>query len=176
VVVEARARNQRAAHTQRGKRNQKKPQRVEDRSQTTMLGRQEADGSFERWRPAPDKTPIAARTPLRFPVGTRVACAVKKHPGEKDPEQPKGFSWAPGTVVKHWFRERGWGPDEFAPYQVQLDAWDPAKVGGCLVTRTIPVAAWTILLSSLGWLAHTLYKENGVKTRFHFNPWTCQVK
>jgi hypothetical protein len=30
-------------------------------------------------------------------------------------------------VVANWWREPRWHPLEFAPYQVQLDAWDPSK-------------------------------------------------
>jgi hypothetical protein len=43
-----------------------------------------------------DPTPIAKRPPLRFPVGSRVACLMK-YPGDKDDEDTQIF--APGTVV-----------------------------------------------------------------------------
>jgi hypothetical protein len=59
-----------------------------------------------------------------------VKCKVD-NPGDTDDEDTRGtLVWAPGTVVQHWWRnEELWHPLEFAPYQVQLDAWDPAKVG-----------------------------------------------
>jgi hypothetical protein len=77
-------------------------------------------------RPPRDPTPVTQRPPPRFPVGSRVACVVK-NPGDAYDEDTQ--IWAPGTVVANWWREPRWHPLEFAPYQVQLDAWDPAKVG-----------------------------------------------
>ena len=64
----------------------------------------------------------SSSVPRRFPVGSRVVCNVRSRDG-------LGIQhWAPGTVIKHDHREPSWGPDrEAAPYQVQLDAWDPCK-------------------------------------------------
>ena len=44
---------------------------------------------------------------LRFVEGDRVVCNI----GE----------WAPGTIVKTWYREDTWPEGKWAPYQVQLD-------------------------------------------------------
>ena len=44
---------------------------------------------------------------LRFNEGDRVVCNI----GE----------WAPGYIVKRWYREDSWPEGKWAPYQVQLD-------------------------------------------------------
>mmetsp|Transcript_3653 Transcript_3653/g.13118 ORF Transcript_3653/g.13118 Transcript_3653/m.13118 type:complete len:384 (-) Transcript_3653:235-1386(-) len=44
---------------------------------------------------------------LRFPLGAEVECNVG--------------TWAAGTVVQHWYRQRDWPPGRFAAYQVKLN-------------------------------------------------------
>ena len=51
---------------------------------------------------------------LRFPVGTRVECNVRRG------------GWRKGRVVKHWYWEPGMPPGHFMPYQIELDS-------GCLI-------------------------------------------
>ena len=44
-------------------------------------------------------------------MGARVECRIGPHP-------VKG--WAPGRVVKQFYRESNWPPNMFAPYQIAL--------------------------------------------------------
>ena len=46
----------------------------------------------------------------RFEIGTAVECVMDDDGGR-----------ARGTVVDHFYREPGWPPAHWAPYQVQLD-------------------------------------------------------
>lgn len=48
------------------------------------------------------------KVPLRFPVGTRVQCRYEGN-------------WEPGTIMKHYYTQRSFGPNQCAPYQVHLD-------------------------------------------------------
>jgi hypothetical protein len=52
------------------------------------------------------------RPRMRFKVGDRVLCRV-------DPDPVTG--WAPGKVVKLWYREPLWPPNSWAPYKIELD-------------------------------------------------------
>jgi hypothetical protein len=62
-------------------------------------------GKKARWPPAPKLGP------LRFSVGDRVECRIGPHP-------VKG--WAPGRVVRLYYKETNWPPSMFAPYQIAL--------------------------------------------------------
>ena len=59
-------------------------------------------GENVEWPPA-DPPPDE---PLRFAIGERVRCCVGKN------------TWAPGVIIKAWYREPEWPPDAYAPYQV----------------------------------------------------------
>ena len=45
---------------------------------------------------------------LRFKIGDRVECNTAE-------------GWLPGVVNQTWYREEGWPPGQFAPYQIELD-------------------------------------------------------
>lgn len=62
-----------------------------------------AAGQEAEWPPRPT---------LRFEPGARVACRVGPHPVT---------GWAPGRVVKQFYREPSWPPNMCAPYQVILN-------------------------------------------------------
>jgi len=47
-------------------------------------------------------------TPLRFPIGSQVICQTSD-------------GWEAGTIVDHWYTQKGFPPGFFAPYQVQMD-------------------------------------------------------
>ncbi|CAK0835505.1 unnamed protein product [Prorocentrum cordatum] len=47
--------------------------------------------------------------PLRFPIGTQVLCQT-------------GEGWQLGTIVDHWYTQKGFPAGFFAPYQVRLDS------------------------------------------------------
>ncbi len=63
---------------------------------------------------------------LRFAVGTLVECRIG------------AGVWRRGVVTGHYFRERGWRPDQWAPYQVRLDGPEgelvlaPADLDTCI--------------------------------------------
>lgn len=65
-------------------------------------------GEDLEWPPLPEagEPPDVA---LRLAVGARVECRVG------------ATRWAAGTVIKQWYRERGWPTGHFAPYQIELD-------------------------------------------------------
>lgn len=65
-------------------------------------------GEDLEWPPLPEEGE-PPDIELRFEVGTRVECRVG------------ATKWAPGVVIKHWYREPGWPTNHFAPYQVELD-------------------------------------------------------
>lgn len=49
---------------------------------------------------------------LRFEHRSRVECRI-------GPDEVTG--WAPGTIIKLWYRDTDWPPGSFAPYQIELD-------------------------------------------------------
>ena len=59
-----------------------------------------------------DEAMLAQLPKLRFDVDSRVLCRIGEN-AETD--------WAPGTVIKLWYREPRWPRGSFAPYQVRLD-------------------------------------------------------
>eukprot|EP00980_Cylindrotheca_fusiformis_P014454 scaffold3857_cov127-Cylindrotheca_fusiformis.AAC.11 len=68
-------------------------------------------GEDAEWPPVVD--PSSMQMPeLRFDVGTKVFCRI-------GPDATK--DWAPGSVIKLWYRENNWPPGSFAPYQIKLD-------------------------------------------------------
>mmetsp|Transcript_30461 Transcript_30461/g.81946 ORF Transcript_30461/g.81946 Transcript_30461/m.81946 type:complete len:212 (+) Transcript_30461:81-716(+) len=65
-------------------------------------------GEEHKWPPLPDPGE-PPEVDLRFNIDDRVECRIGP------------TKWAPGTVIKHWYREAGWATGHFAPYQIQLD-------------------------------------------------------
>ena len=59
-----------------------------------------------------DEAMLAQLPKLRFDVDSRVLCRIGENV-ETD--------WAPGTVIKLWYREPRWPRGSYAPYQVRLD-------------------------------------------------------
>eukprot|EP01006_Ploeotia_vitrea_P068044 TRINITY_DN99634_c0_g1_i1.p1 TRINITY_DN99634_c0_g1~~TRINITY_DN99634_c0_g1_i1.p1 ORF type:complete len:214 (+),score=5.88 TRINITY_DN99634_c0_g1_i1:26-667(+) len=59
-------------------------------------------GEPAEWPPRPQ---------LRFNVDDRVACRIGPHPVT---------GWAPGRIIKLFYREPNWPPNMMAPYQVML--------------------------------------------------------
>lgn len=66
-----------------------------------------AAGKDTAWPPEPEAP--AGQVELRFGEATRVECCVGRD------------EWLAGAVVKLWYREPGFPPGFFAPYQVHLD-------------------------------------------------------
>ena len=69
---------------------------------TTDVLKKWAAGEEAEWPPRPK---------LRFEVNARVACRVGPHPVT---------GWAPGRIVRQFYREPNWPPNMLAPYQVML--------------------------------------------------------
>jgi hypothetical protein len=67
-----------------------------------------ARGEDLEWPPLPESGE-PPEVELRFDVGMRVECRVGQN------------QWAPGVVIKLWYREPGWPTNHFAPYQIELD-------------------------------------------------------
>ena len=63
------------------------------------------DGKRCRWPPPPKIEEV------RFKIGDRVECRIGAHP-------VKG--WAPGRIVKLYYRESNWPDNMIAPYQIAL--------------------------------------------------------
>uniref|UniRef100_A0A7S0IXX5 CobW C-terminal domain-containing protein n=1 Tax=Calcidiscus leptoporus TaxID=127549 RepID=A0A7S0IXX5_9EUKA len=81
-----------------------------------------------RWAPEERRLALEAG-PFRFDVGARVECN-------------QGPRWSSGAVVAHYYREPGWAPEEWTPYQVKLDDGDliyaPADVDECIRAEPAP--------------------------------------
>ena len=73
-----------------------------------LLSDDELQEYRRRWAPE-DENIRSEKGPPRFEIGARVACTIGE--GER----------AHGTVVAHYYREDGWPPAQWAPYQVKLD-------------------------------------------------------
>jgi len=67
------------------------------------------DGGKTIYVPADEDNCV--RSGLRFEVGAAVECRM----GDED-------RWIKGTVVARYYREEGWEPERWAPYQIRLDA------------------------------------------------------
>ena len=89
-------------------------------------GREMADG----FKSSSGRAPAGAPR-LRFKIGDRVECNTAE-------------GWLPGVVNQTWYREEGWPPGQFAPYQIELEngelIWAPSD-HECVIRAAAMAAA-----------------------------------